>query len=207
MFGINSSDSGHRGFEPPPKHRKKNSDFCGELTEYSSTTPCRCHRGHHRDSIATNKSKQSTQALQFAVDQAPFACGAESPHPAPADINGSSSGNTSAWIDGSNGGDSSANAASAKVARREGAAAGGDSAGVRLAVRAGLQFACNFCVGSEENKALLWDAWFPRGLMVRPFTAANDFLLFRDFEKIKHVRTSLAVREREKGDVRIMSFL
>ena len=43
------------------------------------------------------------------------------------------------------------------------------SAGVRLAVRAGLQFACNYCVGSEENKALLWDAWFPRGLMVRNF--------------------------------------
>lgn len=94
------------------------------------------------------------QALQFAVDQAPFACGAASAHPT-----------TTATA--------TATATTGTVVCQEGAEAGTvasrdpDSSGVRFAVRAGLQFACNYCVGSEENKALLWDAWFPRCLMVR----------------------------------------
>ena len=98
-------------------------------------------------------SLRLTQALKFAVDQAPFACEAASTHPA-----------------------TNAAAASGTVAAQEGAAAAAaaaatvansDTSRVRLAVRAGLQFACNYCVGSEENKAMLWDAWFPRRLMVR----------------------------------------
>ncbi|CAN0439170.1 unnamed protein product, partial [Ectocarpus sp. 8 AP-2014] len=72
------------------------------------------------------------QALQFAVDQASFACATTS-HPA----------------------------ASTAECHRE---VGGTS-DVRLAVRAGLQFAYNYCSGGEESKASLWAAWFPRGLM------------------------------------------
>ncbi|CAM9270164.1 unnamed protein product [Ectocarpus sp. 13 AM-2016] len=75
---------------------------------------------------------EAASALQFAVDQALFACTTTS-HPA------------------------------ASTAECE-SEVGGTSE-VRLAVRAGLQFAYNYCAGSEESKVSLWAAWFPRGLM------------------------------------------
>ena len=100
---------------------------------------CRWSRCH---SLDTTPKTTAMQALQFAVDQAPYACGAVCTHPAAATVVGQE-GTPAATV------------------------ATSDAAGVRLAVRAGLQFACNYCVGSEENKALLWDAWFPRRLMVR----------------------------------------
>lgn len=98
----------------------------------------------------------TTQALQFAIDQAPFACeAAASSHTPAADGN---------LVRGKSGGavDSGSSAVEATATTDV-----PDTAGIRLAVRAGLQFACNYCAGSEQNKALVWDAWFPRGLMVR----------------------------------------
>ena len=56
----------------------------------------------------------------------------------------------------------------------------GGACHVRLAVRAALQFACNYCVGSQENQALLWEAWFPRGLMVRAL-----FFLFCTYVRVR----------------------
>lgn len=96
----------------------------------------------HPCSAGTDTKPTSMQALQFAVDQAPFACETTS-NPA-------------------------ANTAECK---RE---VGGTS-DVRLAVRASLQFAYNYCAGGEESKASLWAVWFPRGLMVRYVRAFLSF--------------------------------
>lgn len=127
-------------------------------------------RGHHVR-VQTNNSPFRTrlsyraQALAFAVDQASFACGAVSQTQPPGTrIRGSVAS-----------ADSVATATTAAVSApaevvRPGVNKHGNASGnsrVWLAVRAALQFACNYCVGNEENQALLWVKWFPRGFMVR----------------------------------------
>lgn len=156
------------------------------------------------------------QALKFAIDQAPFACGPSSAAPPIADTGNdtttSSSSSSGGGAQEANGGQTTTIPTETTVAaaattattgfdsaepvnkpevlqtsglpqaapppppplhstaapglRKEASPAGG-ACHVRLAVRAAVQFVCNYCVGSQENQALLWKEWFPRGLMVR----------------------------------------
>lgn len=111
------------------------------------------------------------QALTFAVDQASFACGAASQaQPRGTPIRGSVSS-----------ADSVTTATTAAVAAavdgvRPGVTQHGNGSAdseVWLAVRAALQFVCNYCVGNEENQALLWRIFFPRRFMVRSCLRAS----------------------------------
>lgn len=127
------------------------------------------------------------QALKFAVDQAPFACGSSC---AARPVSNPDSDTTTTTATTSTAGSDFAGpirilevpqtsglpqVAPPPPQLRPTAASGllkqaspaGGACQVRLAVRAAVQFACNYCVGSHENQALLWKAWFPRGLMVR----------------------------------------
>lgn len=99
----------------------------------------------------------SLQALQFAIDQAAFACEAS---PSPPDSLGTHG--TGARDDPI----SHTTGAAAAVTKGTAVPAAGPAPYVRRAVRAALQFACNYCVGNEDNRASLWKRWFPRGLMV-----------------------------------------
>lgn len=161
---------------------------------------CRCFSNANAPPLAM-------QALQFAVDQAPFACpGSTYSHPISGD-NTSRNGGGSSCVRVGGGGSGGGDANSAAACKDTVSAADSDAASVRLAVRAGLQFACNYCVGSEANKTLLWDAWFPRGLMVRACVrirplcrvvlrfARPDFwsaFLFRVFQHISSCRRLLS---------------
>lgn len=89
--------------------------------------------------IFSNAGLGHEQALGFAVDQAYFACGAPTPNVV----------------------------ATTKAAASDPERTVEVVGGARLAVRAALQFVCNWCVGNEANQASLWDRSFPRGLMVR----------------------------------------
>ena len=134
----------------------------------------------------TTATKRATclQALKFAIDQAPFACGPSCAAPPVANpdndttITTATTGFDSAGpvhnleVLGTSGLPQAAlpppplRPTAASGLQKEASAAEG-TCQVRLAVRAAVQFACNYCVGSHENQALLWKAWFPRGLMVR----------------------------------------
>lgn len=98
--------------------------------------------------------------MGFAVDQAYFACGA--PAAGIASVS------------------STPDAVATTIVAANGPKVTVEFAGsVRHAVRAALQFVCNWCVGNEGSQASLWDRSFPRSLMVRATYSIVDGVGFR----------------------------